>query len=74
MTRRFERAMIAAKRANSEEYAIVTRWLDRWEVALSLCQKESIDDDSEVYDIIAPTDALNELPQGIVSRFWHVSV
>ena len=73
MTRtNFERAMVAARRSNPDEYDVVNRWLDRWQVALSVCYREETADDHEVYDLIAPTEALNELPMELVSRYWQL--
>ena len=64
--------MVAARRSNPEEYDVVNRWLDRWQVALSVCYREETTDDHEVYDLIAPTEALNELPMELVSRYWQI--
>ena len=73
MTRtNFERALVAAHRGNPDEYDLVNRWLDRWQIALSVCYREDVSDESERYDLIAPTEALNELPEQVVSRYWQL--
>ncbi|MCC6954485.1 MAG: hypothetical protein IT290_10230 [Deltaproteobacteria bacterium] len=68
----FERAMVAARRSRPDEYEVVNRWLDRWQVALSVCYREETQDDHDVYDLIAPSEALNELPMELVSRYWQL--
>ena len=68
----FERAMVSARRSDPEEYEAVSRWMDRWQLAVSVCYQDDGSDLGEIYEVIAPSAALNELPEGAVSRYWQV--
>ncbi len=65
-----ERATIYMVRDNCPDTEFLTSWFNRWAGALVMRSQETLTGGStEMYDIIAPARALNELPNGLVVRY-----
>lgn len=55
---------------NFSDKEMLNSWFSRWAGAFVMRSQETITNGSaEMYDIIAPARALNELPNGVVVRY-----
>ena len=65
-----ERATIYMIRDNNPDREFLTSWFSRWAGALVMRSQETISSgNTEMYDVIAPAKALDELPNGVVVRY-----
>ena len=65
-----ERATIYLGHNNMAEQEFLNSWFDRWAGALVMRSQETLTGGSaEMYDVIAPARALNELPNAVVVRY-----
>ena len=65
-----ERATIYLVHNNYSEKEFLNSWFDRWAGALVMRSQETLTGGSaEMYDVIAPARALNELPNAVVVRY-----